>query len=82
VSERSTDVIDGHARSEKVELELDAFITKRNSQRRRTERTGTRNARSVASRNANEVRKPGAGIARDICVTKSGMAPPRSTRAG
>ena len=30
-------MIDEHARGEKVELELDAFITKRDAQRRRTE---------------------------------------------
>ena len=36
-SERSTDVIDEHARSEKVELELDAFIPRRDAERRRPE---------------------------------------------
>jgi hypothetical protein len=30
-------VIDEHARGEKVELELDAFVAKRDAQRRRTE---------------------------------------------
>jgi hypothetical protein len=44
-SERSTDVIDEHAQGEKVELELDAFITKRDAQRRRAE--GERPAQEI-----------------------------------
>ena len=37
-SERSTDVtIDEHARGEKVEAEIDAFVLKRDAERRRTE---------------------------------------------
>ena len=36
-SERRNDVIDEHARGEKVELELDSFVAKRDAQRRRTE---------------------------------------------
>jgi hypothetical protein len=37
MSEGNTDMIDEHSRSEKVQLELDAFIIKRDAQRRRTE---------------------------------------------
>jgi hypothetical protein len=52
-SERSTDVtIDEHARGEKVELELDAFVAKRDAERRRIE--GVRTAEAIWAQSERE----------------------------